>query len=217
MASFLKWRLQPPLWLALTLAASLGAAAPVEDDVLERLERGEILAQSIHEEKSGGAARVTALFRASAEDIWNVIGYCKNEFIYVRGLELCEVVVPGLQYIKKHHRVNNNWYTPTLDFVFEARRLSATYGTFTLVEGNLKVMEGQWTVQPAPDGGLVVSHELRIRSKLPAPRWLVRRVLKKDLPDMLACVRGMARGSGDEGLLARDLERCAGDASSLDN
>ena len=199
------------------LVVSLGAAPAFADDELARLESGEILAQSIHEDKSGGAARVTGLIHATAEELWDIINRCENEFIYVRGLELCEVVVPGQQYIKKHHRVNNNWYTPTLDFVFEARRLSATYGTFNLVEGNLKVMEGHWTVRPAPDGGLVVSHELRIRSKLPAPRWLVRRVLKKDLPDMLACVRGLARGSVDAQLLARDLDRCPGDVSSLVN
>ena len=172
---------------------------------------------SVHEEKSGGAARVTALFLAPAEDIWNVIGYCENEFVYVRGLELCEVVVPGLQYIKKRHRVKNNWYTPTLDFVFEARRTSATHGNFNLVEGDLNVMEGYWDFQPAQGGGLLVSHEIRIRSKLPAPGWLVRRVLKKDLPDMLACIRGMAKGSGNEALLADDLSRCPGDVDSLDN
>lgn len=183
---------------------------------MQRLQAGEILVQTIHQDKSGGAARVSGLFRAGAEDIWNVIGYCKNEFIYVRGLEVCEVLVPGLQYIKKHHRVKNNWFTPTLDFVFEARRTSKTHGDFNLVEGDLKVMEGQWDFQLAPGGeGLVVSHDIRIQSKLPAPRWLMRRVLKKDLPDMLACVRGMAGASGNADLLARDLERCPGDTSRL--
>ena len=78
-------------------------------------------------------------------------------------------------------------------------------------------MEGQWVFEPAPGGGLVVSHDIRIRSKFPAPRWLVRRVLKNDLPDMLACVRGLARGSGNEQLLAHDLARCPGDVPKTDN
>ncbi|MGD9265021.1 MAG: SRPBCC family protein, partial [Lysobacterales bacterium] len=120
-------------------------------------------------------------------------------------------------YTRKHHRVKNNWYTPTIDFVYDTRRLSSTHSTFSLVEGNLKILEGHWDFQPAPGGGLVVRHEIRIRSKFPAPRWLVRRVLKNDLPDMLACVRGLARGSGDAELLARDLGRCPGDVGSLDN
>jgi len=136
----------------------------------------------------------------------------------VRGLELCEVLVPGLQYIKKHHRVNNNWYTPTIDFVFEARRNSPTHGDFNLVEGNLKVMEGQWDFQPLDSGdGLVVSHDIRIRSRFPAPRWLVRRVLKNDLPDMLACIRGMAGASVTEDQSAADLALCPGDVEQMDN
>jgi len=206
---------QSVLCVLLALATMQGSALETDED-MQRLRTGEILVQTIHSKKSGGAARVRGFFHAEAEEIWNVIGYCKNEFVYVRGLELCEVLVPGLQYIKKHHRVNNNWYTPTLDFVFEARRTSPVHGDFNLVEGDLKVMEGQWDFQPAADGsGLVVSHDIRIQSKMPAPRWLVRRVLKKDLPDMLACVRGMAGASPGADLLSMDLERCPGDISQV--
>ena len=126
--------------------------------------------------------------------------------------------MPGLQYIKKHHRVNNNWYTPTIDFVFEARRSSETHGDFNLVEGHLKLLEGQWDFQPLEGGdGLIVSHDIRVRSSFPAPRWLVRRVLKNDLPDMLACVRGMARASLDADQAAADLARCPGDVTQMDN
>ena len=206
------------LLVLFTLSGTQLTAADSPDivDDIERLKRGEILVQTIHKEQSGGAARVTALFYSDEESIWNTIGYCENEFIYVRGLELCEVLVPGLQYIKKHHRVNNNWYTPTIDFVFEASRNSPTLGEFGLVEGNLKVMEGQWLFQPLPDqSAIVVTHDIRIRSKFPAPRWLVRRVLKKDLPDMLACVRGLAQASGDGQRVADDLERCPGDTTQV--
>jgi len=198
-----------------TQAITLASAEPESD--LARLQRGEILVQTIHAEKSGGAARVTALFHSEVDEVWDVIGYCKNEFIYVRGLELCELVEPGLSVMRKHHRVNNNWYTPTIDFTFEASRVSPTHGEFRLVGGNLKIMEGQWSFQPLADGrGLIVTHEIRIRSRFPAPRWLVRRVLKSDLPDMLACVRGLAHASGSNKLLSGDLQRCPGDTSQVD-
>ena len=106
-------------------------------------------------------------------------------------------------YVKKRHRVNNNWYTPTIDFTYEASRNSQDLGEFRLVEGNLKVMEGQWSFEKLAQGeGMIVTHEIRVRSRFPAPRWLVRRVLKKDLPDMLACVRALAGASGDETRLA---------------
>ena len=207
-------------WLILTLlggAQAALAASPELDTDMARLQRGEILTQTIHSEKSGGAARVTAMFHGEVDDVWNVIGYCENEFIYVRGLELCELVKPGLEVMHKHHRVNNNWYTPTIDFTFEASRTSPTHGEFRLLGGNLKVLEGQWNFQPLADTGkIIVIHEIRIRSRFPAPRWLVRSVLKNDLPDMVACVRGLAQASGDDDRVASDLERCPGDTTRLD-
>lgn len=191
-------------------------AASVDADELARLQRGEILLQTVHEEKSGGAAQVIALFHTSVDAIWDVIGYCKNEFVYVRGLELCELVKPGLSIMQKHHRVNHSWYTPTLDFTFEATRVSPNHGEFRLVGGDLKVLEGQWIFETLADSDSVIAtHEIRIRSRLPAPRWLVRRVLKNDLPDMMACVRGLARASGDDDRLAEDLKRCPGDTTQV--
>lgn len=211
-----------PRWLTLAVllmavfvsSQAVTLAASGEDSERARLQSGEILVQTVHSEKSGGAARVSALFYSDVDEVWDVIGYCENEFIYVRGLELCELVEPGLKVMTKHHRVNNNWYTPTIDFTFEASRTSPTHGQFRLLGGNLKVMEGQWDFQPQEDGrSLLVTHEIRIRSRFPAPRWLVRAVLKNDLPDMLACVRGLARGSGNDKQLAADLKRCPGDTS----
>lgn len=187
------------------------AADDLDQADLARLKRGEILVETAHEEKSGGAARVTSLFYTSMTEVWDVVGYCEYEFVYVRGLESCEVLETGPNYLKKHHRVNNNWYTPTIEFTFEAIRNSPDFGEFRLVEGNLKIMKGQWSFKNLVGGeGIIVTHEIRVRSWFPAPRWLVRRVLKKDLPDMLACVRALAGASGDEYRLANDLTRCPG-------
>ena len=186
-------------------------AEPTETD-LQRMLRGEVLVQTVHEEKSGGAARVTAVFHANIERVWAVIESCKHQFTYVRGLEYCEVLDSGKSFMKKRHRVNNNWYTPTIDFTFYASTSSDTLGEFHLLEGNLKVMEGRWEFQRLADrDALLVTHEIRIRSRFPAPRWLVRRVLKKDLPDMLGCMRGLAAASGNPIRLADDLTRCPGE------
>ena len=74
--------------------------------------------------------------------------------------------------------------------------------------GDLKSMEGGWRFQGGEnEDGIVVTHEIRVRPKLPVPRWLLRRSMRKDVPDMLACLRGLTNGSG---LLSRekDLGRC---------
>ena len=201
---------------AFFLMQTADAASSYPDDEVTRMQSGEILLKTIHSEQSGGAARVSAVFHTDVDSIWNIIGYCKYEFVYVRGLESCGVLVPGLTLTRKRQRVKSHWYVPAIEFTFEARRTSSTHGEFRLVEGDLKVMEGQWDFQPVTDGGSVmVTHEIRIQPKLPAPRWLVRRVLSKDLPDMMACIRGLAQASGDDVLIAEDIERCPGDPSQI--
>jgi len=199
----------------LGFTAVAGAAEPADYD-LARLQNGEIMLQTIHGDKPGGAARVTALFHGTADEVWNVIGDCKYEFIYVRGLKNCEVLEPGQTHMLMRHRLRNSWYTPTLDFTFEVIRKPGDFGEAHLVEGDLRVLEGLWRlVTLGDDQGVIVIHEIRIQPRIPAPRWLVRRSLRKDLPDMLACIRGLAKASGDNRRIANDLNRCPGDISGV--
>jgi len=195
--------------MTMDLNAAWAVAADKQADELAHLERGDVLLQIVHENKSGGAARVSALFHSDANAIWNIIGYCKYAYIYLKGLKLCEVLEPGLIRTKLHHRVKNSWYTPTLDYAILASRAPGHQGSFRLVSGNLKILEGQWTLKPlAGADGFIVTHEIRIQPKFPTPKWLVRRSLRRDLPDMMACIRGLAYGSGDGTRMAHDLERC---------
>lgn len=189
------------------------AREPVSD--MTRLARGEILLQIVHEEKSGGAARVMALFHADADAVWNIIGYCKYAYIYLKGLRLCQVLKPGLYETRMRHVIKNSWYAPTLDYTFDASRSGGRKGEFHLADGNLKVLEGRWAIAQLPaDEGLIVSQEIRIQPRIPTPKWLVRRSLRRDLPDMLACIRGLARASGNTARIESDLVRCPGDVKS---
>lgn len=202
--------------ICLFVSCFFGLATAVADDVndfdLARLKNGEILLQTIHGDKPGGAARVTALFHGTAEAVWDVLGYCNFEFKYIRGLQVCEVLEPGQRRMVVHHRIRNNWYTPTLDFTFEASRRDGNFGEAQLVSGNLKVLHGLWRMVPLENEEyVIVVHEIRIQPVIPAPRWLVRRSLRNDLPDMIACVRGLAGASGGVQQISEDLKRCPGE------
>ncbi len=194
----------------------IAATHGLSDEEMAWLKRGEILLQTIHTEKPGAAARVTALLHTNATGVWSIIGYCKYELIYVKGLKVCEVLEQDQFQMTVHHQLRNSWYTPTLDFVFEASRDSVGTGQAKLVSGDLKVLDGQWKLFPlAGEESVIVVHEIRIQSKMPAPRWLVRRTLRNDLPDMMACIRGLAKASGSDRHIERDLKRCPGDISVL--
>ena len=72
----------------------------------------------------------------------------------------------------------------------------------------MRSMEGGWRFEQLPGSdGLVVTHQIRVRPSFPVPRWLLRKSMRSDVPDMLACLRGLTDGSGG---LSRDddLKRC---------
>lgn len=188
----------------------------LSDDELAHLTRGEILLQAVQDEEPGAAARVTALFHTNSQAIWDIIGYCKYEFIYMRGLKLCEMLDGDQFHMTMRHRIRNSWYTPTLDFTFEANREPGGDGQAHLIDGDLKILEGRWKLSPiANENSVMVVHEIRIQPKLPAPEWLVRHNLQRNLPAMMACIRGLARASGDNGQIEGDLKRCPGEISGV--
>jgi len=196
--------------------AAWAAPKNLGEDDISRLKQGEILIETIHGDKPGGAARVTAMFYSEADAVWNIIGHCKYEFIYMRGLTVCEMLEGDQFQMTMHHRLRNNWYTPALDYIFAANREADNHGEAYLIEGNLKILQGNWIMSPVADSkSIIVVHEIRIQPKLPAPRWLIRRSLRKDLPDMLACIRGLAFASGNESQKDADLKRCSGEFSNV--
>ena len=195
---------------------SQAASINLGDDELARLTRGEILLQIMQDDKPGAAARVTALFHTKPQAIWDIIGYCEYEFIYMRGLKSCEMLDGDQFHMTMRHRIRNSWYTPTLDFTFEANREPGGDGEAHLIDGDLKILEGRWKLSPvANENSVVVVHEIRIQPKLPAPEWLVRRNLLRDLPAMMACIRGLAMASGDNDHIEGDLNRCPGEISGV--
>jgi hypothetical protein len=182
------------------------------DEEKARLEQGEIFLETIHSDKSGGAARVTAMFYSKPDAVWDIIGHCNYAMIYMRGLSLCEMLEGDQFRMTMRHRLRSSWYTPTLDYTFMAKRGTDDYGEANLIDGNLNILQANWNISSTTDSNsIIVVHEIRIQPKLPAPRWLIRRSLRKDLPDMLACIRGLARASGSESRILADLRRCSGE------
>ena len=113
---------------------------------------------------------------------------------------------PGADVTTLRQSVDKGWAVPRVDYVITVRRVPFSRVDFSLVEGDLRVMEGGWRFVESGDA-LLVTHEIRVQPAFPVPRWLLRRTLRKDLPDMLACLRGLTGGS-HEATGTDDLARC---------
>ncbi|NNE06494.1 MAG: hypothetical protein HKO64_12705 [Xanthomonadales bacterium] len=196
---------------ALPGAADDSVPAAVDDEAtLERLKRGEIVVENARTDESGGAVRVQALLHAQWQEVWEFIADCESVFRYVDGMRQCELLdtrIEGQADVSRiHQAVKKSWLTPLMEYTIEVRREPPSRVDFKLLEGDLKSMEGGWRFVETGDG-LLVTHEIRVRPSFPVPRWLVRRSMRKDIPDMLACLRGLVDGSGPQAR-NEDLARC---------
>ncbi len=181
----------------------------LNDETLASLSAGDVLVENTRTDESGGAARVQALFKASPETIWSYISSCEHNFEFVDGLKDCRVLYADERYARTWQVVKKTWFTPRTEYTFEALRQPHTVMIFRLVEGDLKKMEGSWQFEPVEASGYtLVTHEAQVQPKLPSPRWLMRKVMMKDMPDMLACLRSLANASGSPEQLVSDRKRC---------
>lgn len=189
--------------------AGLAHAQALPDDAMQVLLGGEALVEYTQTEESGGAARVALVMRAPAEDLWAILLSCERSYEYVDGLRDCEVLEGDLQQALVRQSVKKHWLLPQLDYVIEFRRRPYSEIDFRKVEGDLKLLEGSWRFSDLPGGaGLLVTHEIRVRPSFPVPRWLVRRSIARDVPDMLYCLRALAGGSFSAAATTVDRALC---------
>lgn len=180
-----------------------------DEATLERLVRGEILLLDARSSEAGGSARVQVLIQASAEAVWNVIVSCGQSFIFVDGLRQCEVLEEDRNRALVQQVVKKGWLVPRQEFSFESLRQPYRDIHFNLVEGNLKSMRGSWQFTELAQG-LLVDYEIHVRPGLPVPGFIVSYVMRKGMPDLIACIRGLSGGSGSEENAQADLGRCRG-------
>jgi len=197
------------LWSCLAAGAQAAPISVPEEPALARLRAGEIITENSLSDESGAAVSIMAFMYAPPERIWEIIISCRYVHAFVSGLELCAVLEERGDHALTRQVVDKGWMMPRMDFTFETSREPYRHMEFRLTEGNLKAMQGSWDFATYPDG-VLVRHELVLKPLLPAPRWLVRRNLKKDLPGMLRCIRGLAAGGGSGQQTGEDLEQCPG-------
>ena len=202
----------PTLLSVLLLLAAPVAAPTMEapsDEMMARLEEGEVVVEERSTGQPGESARASILVHAPAKDMWEVITSCEMAFVYTEGLKVCEILENSGASAVIHQEVKSFWLMPRQEFTLEAQRVPYRFIQFELREGSLRAFEGSWDFL-AVDQGTVVVHEVRVRPPLLLPAFIVRRTLRTNMPDSLAGMRALAGGSGSVELRTDDLQRCGG-------
>ena len=206
------------VWLTLLLAPLIlqaREAAFPDLETMSHLRLGEIVVELIHVDQKGGAVRASLMIWAPVEDIWATVYSCENAFIFLAGLEVCEVLENDGTDTVTRQVINKGWPVPKQDYSFHTHRIPFTRSDIKLVEGTLEFMQASWEYITMPDA-VVVIYQVRLQPEFPSPRFLVRRALKKGTPGLLACIRALAGGSGSAEQENKDFDQCPGDIELAD-
>ena len=191
----------------LLLAGPLHADTLPNSEMMSQLRSGKILQEYTRMNESGGAVQAKILIHTRVEDIWAILQGCGKAFIFVDGMEQCEILKKTDGYALIHQVVDTGLFAPQLDYSYESRIQAYSQMEFNLTEGNLRVLQGGWEFVEVNEG-VLATYNMRVRLGFPLPRFLVRMSLRRMIPDMLACIRGLVDGSGSSEQKKEDLDQC---------
>lgn len=185
------------VFAAASILAALGSASALawEPDAAERarLLAGEIIVQAdIDSSGASGHARAAVWIAAPREQVYVWMTDCPKALTFVPRMTGCTILDtgPAKGSALIAHEVNYSWFLPRMHYVFRARNTYPSQVDFEEVSGDLAINRGSWRLAAVPDAAhTLVIYEVRIKPRLYVPQWLVRRSLRKDLPELLTALR----------------------------
>ena len=189
--------LNPNKMLAMVLLLPSGnlAAAKIDDWVpLDAVLGGEVsvYVQPRSENRRQQRAVSAAIhIPADPDQLWEIMVDCDEAPGFVPGLRRCSVLEETPEGYGQliEHEVKLAWFAPTVTYQFEATYQPYEQIAFRRTSGDLREMEGSWTLMEIPSGGTLVIYDVRMVPGFAVPKWMVRRSLKRSLPKVLRALR----------------------------
>ena len=183
------------LLLALVLARPAGAFEPPAA-AEAGLRRGRPYVEVLPDpDGSSGLIRAAIDITASQAAVWAVITDCELAPRMVANLKSCRILERDPQgRWDMREQVSRSTLLPSVRSVVRSDYEPPERLSFRSVGGDLRVLEGQWTL--APHGpGVRVTYELRAAAPFSVPGWIARLALRHDVPMALLALRreAMAR------------------------
>lgn len=181
------------LFLPLALAAQTGWLS--EPAVQQRLTEGQVVVQaagSIDSAAPRGRVRAAVRIPASPESIWRVMTDCAQAPLYVPGLKRCRRIDAAADgsWEDIEHEVRYSRLLAPVRYVFRAQYQRPHRMDFHRISGDLREESGTWLLTATPDGAAtVVDYEVYLDPGFWIPRFLVMRMLRKDVPAVLSGLR----------------------------
>lgn len=199
--------------LLFTFAPSGFADAPLSFDVLDeaelaQLKAGDIITEVWHD-KSRGDGAVDAFaaveISASAQQVWSVMTSCIKTLEVVREMKSCRVLEtsPDGSWDIREQRFRAPFPLKSFQTIFRTDFTPYKHIKISRISGDMKVQDGLWQITPLTKAGdenprMRVTYRARVQPKAPLPRFLLRRIVRKDTPELMMALRDVTQAVRNE-------------------
>lgn len=131
---------------------------------------------------------------ATPETIWKIMLDCERAKIIVNDMKTCEVLetAPDGSWDLREQKMKVGPLLPKSVSVFRSDYDTNKSIKISLAGGNMKVQDGLWTLTPLENSKTRVAYRATVLSKFVVPRGMIKRAMRKDVPEILNNMRDEA-------------------------
>lgn len=190
-------------FLALPAAAPASPASPLpRAPDLSWINRDALRAGQVEVRTGKHGPRVVTvnaaiLIKAEPKAIWHVLTACGIAPKYVSNVVSCSLLRTSDDGATQlfAQKVKPAFFLPSFKHVFRLHYQPYTRIDVTRVSGPIAVMQGSSWLLKQPDGTVILYHYLEVDPGFPIPRFLVRAILKRNIPRVLTAIRDEAEAA----------------------
>lgn len=159
----------------------------LSEDQLRQVKAGGMIAEGTVIPDTGTAeVRAAVRVNASPETVFKTLTDCSRALRFVPHLKRCVIAEtePDAQVIEQE--VDYGLLAPRARYVFRAEYEGFERIRFNHLRGDFKENRGMWEFVAVDEGrATVVTYQARITPAFYVPRWMMRSMLKRDLPELM--------------------------------
>jgi ribosome-associated toxin RatA of RatAB toxin-antitoxin module len=166
---------------------------------LDEVEKGGIVADGdVATDRAAASIRAAVKIAASPEQVFRTLTDCEEALRFVPHLKRCKVLetAPDGSWQNVEQQIDYGWLVARANYVFHADYEKYSLIRFSNVRGDFHENRGVWAFRPLDDGrSTLVTYEARVAPAFYVPRWMMRNMLKRDLPDLMRGLRTHAEAT----------------------
>ena len=180
-------------------APCVSADWTLSDAQRARLESGAIVAEGdVSSDHAATDVRAAVEVSATPEQVFRTLTDCSQALHFVPHLKRCVVLesAPDGSWQNVEQQVDYGWLAPRANYVFHAEYQRFEQISFSNLRGDFRENRGLWTFTALEQRqSTLVTYEARLVPSFYVPRWMMRNMLKRDLPDLMRGLRAHAEAA----------------------